>query len=407
MSSSSLTDKEYYQLTISVSKALNSTEIPVKSKHVRAAIIGSYHSNGGHAFWAIAIRQPLQDNRITAWKFCHVLHKLLREGHSLTLQHSMRHRNMITELGKLWGHLNDGYGLCIKHYTKLLVTKLNFHDRNPRFPGSLVLKRGELDQIAANDINAYFQICVEMFDYLDDIVSLQATIFTSITTFGVSSMTLAGQCRLAPLITCIQDSNQLYDFIVRLMFLLHANLPDDLLTGHRDRFRTLFRQLCNFYKQAGQLQYFINLITVPQMPSTPPNFMLQSELGNYTAPVVVVPQEPDTQSIVENLVDMSSPSEPEPELPPRSQTPQPPPLPPIDFDRLLKERDELIRHLQHDNEKQQHAARSAASEKREYESSVQEHVTKINSELANTQNELSNLRKFADECLEPSTDPSL
>jgi huntingtin interacting protein 1 len=43
---------------------------------------------------------------------------------------------MILEMGKLWGHLNDGYGLSIKEYSKLLVTKLNFHDRNPRFPGS-------------------------------------------------------------------------------------------------------------------------------------------------------------------------------------------------------------------------------------------------------------------------------
>jgi huntingtin interacting protein 1 len=171
----SLTDKEYYQLTISIGKAFNSFESPIKSKHVRAAIIGTYHSNGGHAFWAIAIRQPLQENRITAWKFCHVLHKLLREGHHLVIQHSMRHRNMIIEMGKLWGHLNDGYGLCIKQYSKLLVTKLNFHDRNPNFPGSLVLKRGELDRIAENDINVYFQLAVEMMDYLDDVVALQAT----------------------------------------------------------------------------------------------------------------------------------------------------------------------------------------------------------------------------------------
>lgn len=71
--------------------------------------------------------------------------------------------------------MNDGYGLCIKQYTKLLVTKLNFHDRNGRFPGSLVLNRGELEQIAANDINMYFQLAVEMFDYLDDVIALQAT----------------------------------------------------------------------------------------------------------------------------------------------------------------------------------------------------------------------------------------
>lgn len=34
-----------------------------------------------------------------------------------------------------------------------MVTKLEFHDRNPRIPGSLVLKRGELEQIGGGDIN--------------------------------------------------------------------------------------------------------------------------------------------------------------------------------------------------------------------------------------------------------------
>lgn len=93
-------------------------------------------------------------------------------------------------------------------------------------------------------------MAVEMFDYLDDVIALQATskfcdllnivyvvliknvlVFSSITTFHVNSMTLAGQCRLSPLIPLIQDSNQLYDFLVRIMFKLHGNLPNDVLQG--------------------------------------------------------------------------------------------------------------------------------------------------------------------------------
>lgn len=202
-------------------------------------------------------------------------------------------------------------------------------------------------------------------------------------------MTPAGQCRLAPLIPCIQDSNQLYDFVVRLMFLLHANLPDDLLNGHRERFRTLFRQLNSFYRQAGQLQYFQTLIKVPSLPGQPPNFLVQSDLGNYTAPVVVVPQEsnePDNNSIVDNLVDM----EPEPTPAPRAKTP--PPLPSIDFDALLKERDEMIRQMQREVERHQQMSRQAEADKREYESRVQEHVAKINSELSDAKQEASNIR---------------
>lgn len=112
-----------------------------------------------------------------------------------------------------------------------MVNKLEFHDRNPRIPGNLTLKRGELEAIGGSDINFYFQMSVEMFDYLDDVIALQATIFNSINTFHVNSMTSAGQCRLSPLIPLIQDSNQLYDFLVRIMFKLHSNLPNDVLSG--------------------------------------------------------------------------------------------------------------------------------------------------------------------------------
>lgn len=212
-----------------------------------------------------------------------------------------------------------------------------------------------------------FDIITEMFDYLDDIVALQATsnfliqyffpnkllstlstVFDSITKHRVNSMTPAGQCRLAPLIPLIQDSNPLYDHCVRIMFRLHNNLPADLLTGHRDRFRTLFHQLKSFYGQTRVLQYFENLITVPKLPESPPNFLMQSDFGNYTAPIVVMPEE---SPVVEDLVDTNSvstnaaspPAPVQPELPPR---PTPAPTPTIDFEKLIQERDNLIQHLQ-------------------------------------------------------------
>lgn len=65
-------------------------------------IIGTFHEKGAQTFWVCALRLPLQDNRIAAWKFCHVLHKVLREGHPQVLSHSQRHRGEIEDLGKLW-----------------------------------------------------------------------------------------------------------------------------------------------------------------------------------------------------------------------------------------------------------------------------------------------------------------
>lgn len=79
-------------------------------------------------------------------------------------------------------------------------------------------------------------------------------------------MTSAGQCRLAPLIPCIQDASKLYDYCVRILFRLHVLLPADTLEGHRDRFLTQFKKLKKFYQNTNNLQYFRDLITVPPLP---------------------------------------------------------------------------------------------------------------------------------------------
>ena len=34
---------------------------------------------------------------------------------------------MIKDLGKLWGHLKEGYGRLIAFYAKLIIQKINFH----------------------------------------------------------------------------------------------------------------------------------------------------------------------------------------------------------------------------------------------------------------------------------------
>lgn len=126
----------------------------------------------------------------------------MREGHPNVLASSQRHKTLLQDLGKLWVdivknnlkkknvifllividnmylfwkvHLKDGYGKLIQQYCQLLLTKLDFHRRNPGFPGNLVLSEEGLNRIGDNDVNNYFQMCVEMFDYIDEILGLQS-----------------------------------------------------------------------------------------------------------------------------------------------------------------------------------------------------------------------------------------
>ncbi|XP_023031927.1 huntingtin-interacting protein 1 [Drosophila willistoni] len=302
-------EKEYYRMNVSVNKALNGIEAPLKTKHARFIIIMIHKTKEVNSFWMIVSRQPLLENRFTAWKFCHLLHKVLREAHGCSLKHSQSRKKMILEMGKLWGHLHDDIGNCIKEYCKLLVTKLNFHDKNRGFPGSLVISMSEISKFADKDLNYYFQLCVEIFDYLEDIISVQLAIFSTINTYRLSSMTLQGQCRLAPLICLIQDSNPLYDISVRLMFKLHESLPNDVLSGHRDRFYAIFLKLKEFYDNIRPLQYFKDLITVPELPQTSPNFQSQVDFGSYIPPVVFVQPEPEPDVVVDDLVDTNNTTE--------------------------------------------------------------------------------------------------
>lgn len=305
-----LTDKQLHQLIISIGKAVNPSETPVKEKHVRNAIISTYQDKSGSIFWTFILRQPLQENQIVAWKFCHVLHKVLREGHPKVISDSQRHCGKLEDIGKLWQHLREGYGRLIQLYIRLLITKLDFHKRNPRIPGNLQVTAEELKAIGENDINIYFQMSVEMFDYMDDILKLQHAVFGSLNMLHSNSMTPCGQCRLAPLIPCIQDASQLYDYCVKILFKLHGALPADTLAGHRDRFSKQFQELKSFYNTIKHMQYFKHLITIPSLPENPPNFLIQAELRTYVTPIVVLPPEEalDSETVVDSLIDTSDTS---------------------------------------------------------------------------------------------------
>lgn len=112
-------------------------------------------------------------------------------------------------------------------------------------------------------------------------------------------------------------------------------------------------QLKSFYNQSRNLQYFLNLITVPKLPENAPNFSSQVEFGSYTAPVVVIPEpEPEPDPIVDNLVDMAVPPKREPESPPQTQVVRQqrveatPPAQQVNYERLIHERDNMIQNLQ-------------------------------------------------------------
>ncbi|KAF7665574.1 hypothetical protein LDENG_00138330 [Lucifuga dentata] len=279
------------KIAVSINKAINTQEVAVKEKHAR---------------------NILRFNAVLCWKFCHVFHKLLRDGHPNVIKDSMRNKSDLTDMSRMWGHLSEGYGKLCSIYLKLLITKMEFHIKNPRFPGNLQMSNRQLDEAGENDVNNFFQLTVEMFDYLECELNLFLGVFSSLDMSRSVSVTAAGQCRLAPLIQVILDCSHLYDYTVKLLFKLHSCLPADTLQGHRDRFQEQFKKLKSLFYRSSNLQYFKRLIQIPQLPENPPNFLRASALSEHISPVVVIPAEsssPESEHMVEtdDLVDTDVP----------------------------------------------------------------------------------------------------
>ncbi|KAJ8415552.1 hypothetical protein AAFF_G00425320 [Aldrovandia affinis] len=306
-------EREHFdkQQLSSISKAINSSETPVKEKHARRIILGTHREKGAFTFWSYALGLPLASNSIISWKFCHVLHKVLRDGHHNSLQDCIRHQGNIAETGALWGNLHDRYGQLVSIYTKLLCTKMDFHVKHSEIRPNLEASDEVLERAAGTDINNVFQLTVEVFDYLDAELKLAETVIRQLNTSIAISTTTSGQCRLAPLIQVIQDCSHLYHYTVKLLFKLHACLPADTLQGHRDRFHDQFHSLKNFLNKARDMLYFKRLIQIPKLPDSPPNFLHASALAEHVKPVVVVEEEePADDDDPEPLIEVSDVSQP-------------------------------------------------------------------------------------------------
>lgn len=94
----------------------------------------------------------------------------------------------------------------------------------------------------------------------------------------MNSISATGQCLIAPLVPCIQDSKSLYDCAEKTMFKLHSYLSLDILRDLQQRFDRTLILLRNIFLQASESKYFEGLIDVPQLPNRAPDFTLNQKI---------------------------------------------------------------------------------------------------------------------------------
>ena len=121
--------KNYIIQNASIVKALNNIECPIKEKHVRNIILGTCYEKSALPFWYMSLKLQPHGNAIICWKFNYVLHKLLRDGYSSTVDDSFRFVATLDDLAKSWINLKQGYGTILYHYCTFLSFKIKFHKK--------------------------------------------------------------------------------------------------------------------------------------------------------------------------------------------------------------------------------------------------------------------------------------
>uniref|UniRef100_A0A3Q1IQU5 I/LWEQ domain-containing protein n=1 Tax=Anabas testudineus TaxID=64144 RepID=A0A3Q1IQU5_ANATE len=233
-------------------------------------ILGSHKEGGATTFWSYTLNLPLSSNSMISWKFCYLLHKLLRDGH----------KNVRSPPG----NLHDRYGHIVALSAKFLCLKMEFHKKHKVIPGNLEASDETLEREAGSDMSKVLDMTQELLDYFEAGLKMAETVLRQLDTNGAKSTTPAGQCRLTPLIPLILDCSFLYHFSVRLLFKLHSRISSDVLLGHRERFRDLFMRM----KSSFSIMLTRVFIMTPQAP---PNFLRAAALAEYKKPVVVMPGE--------------------------------------------------------------------------------------------------------------------
>ncbi|KAF8359329.1 hypothetical protein PRIPAC_94324, partial [Pristionchus pacificus] len=264
----------------SVHKALTKEAVPLKLKHAQIVIHGTHQDQSASAFWGSTSTIALDKHPLVTWKFCHLLHALIRDGHGSVLMDSQRHLRRISRAGDFWLHLHaSGYGSINDRYCGMICERLEFHRKYPRIPGNLVVSEHVLHELNS-DRGVAFQAAVDVLDLMKSLLLLPKRVFTFLD-FVENPHNSQIQTILAPLILVIYDTEQLYILLCNLMNHLHSIFHPEELWLHRKRFQETQRQIMAFYNEVRSIPYFTHHVNVPTLSLTQ-NFVHSSQVFERT-----------------------------------------------------------------------------------------------------------------------------
>nr|XP_031859924.1 uncharacterized protein CI109_004531 [Kwoniella shandongensis]KAA5526996.1 hypothetical protein CI109_004531 [Kwoniella shandongensis] len=275
-------EKTESELSVNIKKATSPEETAPKQKHVRKCIVYTWDYHSSLSVWNGLRTQPILADEVQTFKALIVVHKLLQEGHPVTLKEAHAQTGWLETCGRTVGDGGKGYGGLIKAYTSFLLAKLRFHRHHPEFNGLFEYEE-YISLKNIDDPNEGYETITDLMTLQDQIESFQKLIFAH---FRGSAN---NECRISALVPLVKESFGIYKFITSMLRAMHRRTDAmDALLPLRERYNAQHYNLRRFYYECSNLKYLTGLINVPKLGQEPPNL-----LDNGTAPEL--PERPPTE----------------------------------------------------------------------------------------------------------------
>ncbi|GAA5854575.1 hypothetical protein JCM8547_004893 [Rhodosporidiobolus lusitaniae] len=261
-------DKAEAELTLAIKKATNPDETAPKQKHVRKCIVYTWDYRSSASIWSSLRVQPILSDEVQTFKGLITVHKILQEGHPVTLKEAQNQTGWLETCARtVGGDVSRGYGALIRAYVKLILAKLKFHRHHTSFNGLF-----EYEEYIAlrgiDDPNEGFETIMDLMNLQDDIDSFQKLIFAH---FRGSAN---NECRISALVPQVKESYGIYRFIISMLRAMYRRTESmDALEPLKERYDAQHFSLRKFYYECSNLKYLTGLINVPKLPAEPPSLV--------------------------------------------------------------------------------------------------------------------------------------
>lgn len=265
----------------SLKKACSIEETAPKRKHVRACILYTWDTKSSRAVFQTLKSLPLANDEVQLFKSLIVLHKIIQEGHPSAVKEAIREKDWIHSLGRI--HPGSAtYGKLIREYVNYLVLKLNFHQHHRGFNNGMFEYEEYVSLVAVADPDDGYETILDLMSLQDSLDDLAQIIFASIQADSLNT-----ECRISALIPLIAESYGIYKFVTSMLRAMHIQLNDpegdEALRPLEERYDLQHARLFELYADCSSIKFLTTLVTIPKLPTTPPNLNVTNDEGDETS----------------------------------------------------------------------------------------------------------------------------